>query len=145
MDFEFLNDSFKRHGYPHNVSLFVGIRSNRLWLSMRTFGLLEGPRCSIMPFLQCSDIETQKSQSMSYLGLKQVKNCHRILNTWRNTAASVGLDLDSSALWAMVLYLVTDLVRAPLKMFLHTATRTIPTCTSFCFVGLGTANDTGRY
>jgi hypothetical protein len=52
-----------------------------------------------MPFLHYSDIETQKSQITSYLGLNQVNNCRRILNTWRNTtAASVGLDLDSSAL-----------------------------------------------
>jgi hypothetical protein len=54
-----------------------------------------------MPFLHYSDIETQKSQITSYLGLNQFNNCRRILNTWRNTnAASVGLDLDSSALWA---------------------------------------------
>ncbi len=70
-----------------------------------TFTDLEGPRCSLMPFLHYSDIETQKSQSMSYLGLNQVKNYRCILNAWRNTAASVGLDLDSSALLAMVLYL----------------------------------------
>jgi hypothetical protein len=25
MNFEFLTDSFKRHGYPHNFSLFVEI------------------------------------------------------------------------------------------------------------------------
>jgi hypothetical protein len=59
-----------------------------------------------MPFLHYSDIETQKSQNTSYLGLNQVNNCRRILNTWRNTAASVGLELDSSAFGtlAMVLY-----------------------------------------
>jgi hypothetical protein len=56
-----------------------------------------------MPFLHYSDIETQKSQITSYLGLNQVNNCRRILNTWLNTtAASVGLDLDSSELWAML-------------------------------------------
>jgi hypothetical protein len=40
-----------------------------------------------------------RSISTSYLGLNQKNNCRRILNTWRNTAASVGLELDSSALW----------------------------------------------
>ncbi len=35
MDFEFLTDSFESHGYPHNISLFVEIWSNSLWLSLR--------------------------------------------------------------------------------------------------------------
>jgi hypothetical protein len=52
-------------------------------------------------------LKLNQTQSTSYLGLKQVDYCHSILNTWRNTDASVGLDLDSPALWSMVL-LVTD-------------------------------------
>jgi hypothetical protein len=68
-----------------------------------------------MTFLHYSDIETQKSQSTSYLGLNQVKNCRRILNTWRNIAASVGLDLDSSALWVMVLYFGHGFGQGPIK------------------------------
>jgi hypothetical protein len=65
-----------------------------------------------MPFLH---FETQKSQSTSYLGLNQVKKCRHILNTWRNTAASVGLDLDSSALCAMVVYFGHGFGQGPIK------------------------------
>ncbi len=69
-----------------------------------------------MPFLLYSDIETQKSQSTSYLGLNQVKKYLRILNAWLNTAASVGLDLDSSAcMWAMVLYFCHGFGQDPIK------------------------------
>ncbi len=35
MDFEFLTDFFESHDYPHNISLFVEIWSNSLWISMR--------------------------------------------------------------------------------------------------------------
>jgi capsular polysaccharide biosynthesis protein len=49
-------------------------------------------------------LKLEQSQSTSYLGLNQVKFCHCILNTWRNTAASVDLDCDSTASWVTVLY-----------------------------------------
>ncbi len=45
MDFEFLTDSFKRHGYPHNVSLFVEIWSDGLRLSMRQLMLCSRNFC----------------------------------------------------------------------------------------------------
>ena len=72
MDFEFLTDSFENHGYPHNISLFVEIWSNSLWLSKRNsmrwsrnFVFLEGPRCSLMPFLHYSYIEKIETRTVS--------------------------------------------------------------------------------
>jgi hypothetical protein len=56
---------------------------------------------------------------MSYLGLNQINCCRCFLNTWRNTAASVGLDLDSSALWAMVLYFGHGFGQDPLKIIVN--------------------------
>jgi hypothetical protein len=47
-------------------------------------------------------LKLKKSQKTSCLGLNQVCYCSCFLNTWRNTAASVGLDLDSLALWWFV-------------------------------------------
>ena len=47
-------------------------------------------------------LELKNSQRTSCLGLNQVCYCSCFLNTWRNTAASVGLDLDSLALWWFV-------------------------------------------
>ena len=44
-------------------------------------------------------LKLKKSQKTSCLGLNQVCYCSCFLNTWRDTAASVGLDLDSLALW----------------------------------------------
>jgi hypothetical protein len=54
---------------------------------------------------------------MSYLGLNQVNNCRCVLNTWRKTAASVGLDLDSLVLSGCIL--VTYLVRTPFKIVVN--------------------------
>ncbi len=42
-------------------------------------------------------LKLEKSQRISYFGVNQVSDCSCILNTWRNTDASVGLDLDSLA------------------------------------------------
>jgi len=47
-------------------------------------------------------LKLEKSQKTSCLGLNQVCYCSCFLNTLRNTAASVGLDLDSLALWWFV-------------------------------------------
>ena len=78
------------------------------------FAFLEGPRCNWMPFSHDTDNETQKVSKNELLGPTQVCSCSYFLNNWRNTAASVGLDLDSLALWFC---LFTDLVRTLFKMF----------------------------
>jgi hypothetical protein len=55
-----------------------------------------------MPFLHYSDIETQTFSKYELLGLKPSKLLSPYPQYLVGTAASVGLDLDSSALWAMM-------------------------------------------
>jgi hypothetical protein len=102
-------------------------------------GLLEGQLSQIL--------KLKSSQSTSYLGLNQVNNCRCILNTWRKTAASVGLDLDSSALWAIVWYFGHGFGQGPIKNVFKYSDSDNPDSrpTLVFFFGLGTANDTGRY
>ncbi len=84
-------------------------------------------------------MKLKQAQSMSYLGsnyqqvgelrLNQVNGYRSIFNSWRlSTAASVGFDLDPSALCSMVLYVGHEIGQDPFKMFLNTGTLSNPTC-----------------
>ncbi len=82
--------------------VIINSRFDALKHELLTF--LRGHAAAECQFCTTQVLNLEQSQATSYLGLKHVIFCRHILNTWRNTAASVGLDLDSSVLWAMVLY-----------------------------------------
>ncbi len=79
-DFEILTDSFdygfESHSYPHIFLLFVAEATACNYqcgigcVKAGTFAVLEGPRCSLMPVLHNSGIETQTVSKYKLLGLK---------------------------------------------------------------------------
>jgi hypothetical protein len=79
------------------TGLFLSPDSEKRFFYAFKQELLPYVRGHFMPFLHF--LKFKQSQGTSYLGSNQVNKCRSILNTWRNSAARVGLDyLDSSAL-----------------------------------------------